>query len=1127
MLKASGADKFAQAFKNAANNVQGFEKNTSNAGLTVGKLVGAVGVTALLAKGFGLVKNSVGKAFGRIDTMEQFERVMTTLTGSTEKANSVLDEVNDTVTGTAYGLDVGAKSVQNFVTSNMDVDKATMTFKSWADAVAFYGDGTNETLAGVTDALAKATAKGKIQMDTMNRLAEAGIPAMQIYADATGQSVEDVAKLMEKGKLDADSFINVMNDAMANGTKNFKSIDGAAKEAGASWTGSFDNMKAAVARGTIAIIENIDNMLTSNGLPDMRQMVADFGSKFESVLKTAASSIGPLVENIKNVYNNLKPWIPLIGSVVAGIATFGATVAIINSVKNAITAARTAFALLNATILANPIALVVAAIVAAAVLIYVYWEPISGFFVGLWGKIKDGWSSLVDWFKGLWSSIAPFLKEWGVVILGLITGPVGLAVSLIYKYWEPISKFFKDTFGKIKSQAAESATTLAKGFVVAKEAVVTAFNLIKGKVLEVRDAIVAYINGVKENISPMVDFLKTTFSDGFATVKELLSNLANFFTNTWTNIKNIATNMWTLIKNAILGPILLLINLVTGDMEGFKTNLVKIFMNITEAGSQIWSSFTAIITDYISLARDNIVAVVTYIRDTVTGYFQAALESTKNIWSSVVDFLFDKLSSLETLFINGMDVIKNAIFVAFQFIETLWKSALQRIFGVTDEQFSSMSESISVIMDTIWNMIETAWNFIKESFLNATAFLKALVTGDFGVIKDLIGEQALLIRQTFSQMWEDIKLLFSTALSAIVDVIFSALGKIENKFVQGMDFIRNILAIGLGYIENLWKTVLAKLLGDTGSKFDAMSKKISSIMDTIWDIIETVWNFIKETFLNGTAFLKALVSGDFRVMKDLIREQMTLIKNTCSQIWQNIKQLFRDVLSALVEMIKMQFTRMKTTATNLVSGMLTAVVSKFTQMRNAVQSKMIAVKTTIINGWKSAVSFLKNINLRQLGVNAIKGFINGIKSMVGAVANAAKSAADAVTGKIKSILKIASPSKLLDRYGSWTGEGFAGGIFDRVKMVAKAAKEMALAAIPDMPGFDIGSRVKSINKQATARMEVNHINQHDGRLLNLLDKIANSNQVIVLDTGELVGGTYREYDRVGGDRMELTERWGG
>src|SRR5690625_1134265 len=196
VLKASGANKFSNDFKNATKHVQGLDRSTDKAGLTIGKLLGAVGVTAAVAKGFQLVRNSVDLAFKRIDTMEQFERVMTTMTGSTEKANEVLEETNQAVLGTAYGLDIGANAVQNFVTSNMEVDTATDTIARWGDAVAFYGDGSNETLSSVSDALAKMSAKGKVQMDNMNRLTERGIPAMQIFADATGKSVEEVSEQM-------------------------------------------------------------------------------------------------------------------------------------------------------------------------------------------------------------------------------------------------------------------------------------------------------------------------------------------------------------------------------------------------------------------------------------------------------------------------------------------------------------------------------------------------------------------------------------------------------------------------------------------------------------------------------------------------------------------------------------------------------------------------------------------------------------------------------------------------------------------------------------------------------------------------------------------------------------------
>ncbi len=806
--------------------------------------------------------------------MEQFERVMTTLTGSSEKAGQVLDEVSEKVTGTAYGLDVGAKAVQGFVTSNMEVDKATQTFGAWADAVAFYGDGTNATLGSVTDALAKATAKGKIQMDTMNRLAEAGIPAMQIYADATGKSVEDVADAMSKGKIRADEFHKVMNDAMMNGTKNFKSIDGAAKEAGASWTGSFDNMKAAVTRGTIAIIQNIDDMLQDNGLPQMRDMVADFGKKFETGLKKAADAIPVLVDKAKEVYQTLEPWIPLIKNIILVVGSFVGAFAVMNTVRNIILGVRTAVLAMNAAFLANPIGLIVAAIVAAAALIYIYWDPISEFFVKLWDKIKnvwasvadwfsDAWQSTVDWFKGLWDGLVSFLKEWGIVILGLLTGPVGLAAALIYKYWEPIKEFFANLWDGIKTKATEVWNSI----VTTASAVWTTF-----------------VEVVMSIIQPFIDSFMLIWNN----VKDGLAQI-------WEGVKEYFVAVWEIIKNIFLGAILLLVNLVTGNFEGLKTDAVAIWENIKSALSDAWEAIKKVFSGAL---------------DVIQGYISAAWEIIKNTTSTVYNGILSFLSSLW----NGIRLIFN-------------------------------------------NVIDFIVNFVK-------------------------------------QRWTNLK-------------------------------------------------------NNTSSAFNAVKTLISSI-----------WNGIK------TFFTQTLVN----------------IYNTVIQKFNNVKQAAKD--------------------------------------------KMNEAKDNIKNAWDAAVKFLKGIDLLQIGKEVIQGFINGIKSMVGAVGDAAKSAADAVTGKIKSILKIASPSKILDKFGTWTGQGFVGGLLDMVKYVKRAAEELGLAAIPDIEPLDIAGNVAGINAQVSRQLDVNHTNQNDGRMIALLEKIANSNQVIVLDTGELVGGTYREYDRVGGSQLELTERWG-
>ena len=97
----------------------------------------AIGVTTLIAKGFDLIKSSVGSAMGRIDTFDQFGRAMKRMTGSSEEANKALDKTNNIVLGTAYGLDVAAKGVQDFVTRGMTVNQATKTIEA-GDAVPSY-----------------------------------------------------------------------------------------------------------------------------------------------------------------------------------------------------------------------------------------------------------------------------------------------------------------------------------------------------------------------------------------------------------------------------------------------------------------------------------------------------------------------------------------------------------------------------------------------------------------------------------------------------------------------------------------------------------------------------------------------------------------------------------------------------------------------------------------------------------------------------------------------------------------------------------------------------------------------------------------------------------------------------
>lgn len=276
----------------------GVKKGVTSITNSIKGVASALGVVKLVSAAVGTLSSSLQSAFNRSDTMEQFDRTMSAMTGDTQAANRALEELKATTKGTAYGLDVAAKATQNFVTRGMDMSKATEQVAIWGDAVAFYGKGTNEQFANVTDALAKMRTKGKVEMDQLDRLFDAGIDAVGMYAKVTGQSSADVQDALSEGTISADQFIDTVTNAMATGAGGVQKIAGAAKEAGASWQGTIDNMKAAVTRGMLGIIEAIDSGLKSIDFPTLREMVASVGSTAEEALGKAASAIGKIIQDI-------------------------------------------------------------------------------------------------------------------------------------------------------------------------------------------------------------------------------------------------------------------------------------------------------------------------------------------------------------------------------------------------------------------------------------------------------------------------------------------------------------------------------------------------------------------------------------------------------------------------------------------------------------------------------------------------------------------------------------------------------------------------------------------------------------------------------------------------------------
>ena len=440
---------------------QNFNQSMQGGVSGVKSLVGALAGLSIVKSAIGAVKGQMDAAINRMDTMSNYSRTMTAITGSSDVATASLAKLKDMTKGTAYGLDTAASSVQNFVTRGMGTGDAVNQVKAWSDAVAFYGDGTNDSLREVTDALGKMMTKGKVEMDQLDRLTDRGIDAVGIYAKATGQSSSVVQSNLSKGTISAQDFINTVSGAFENGTNGVLNISGAAKKAGDTWATSIANAKAAVTRGLISVIDGVNEGLSNAGFGTILDGIKSLGSTAETVLNNVGNIasgtitlLAPVAGWIANcassVINNWSAISPIVYGVAAAIAAYCAAMAIVKTVELvstgikmamcvaeyakaaatgtvvAATTAETAAQLgLNTALLSCPLTWIILLIIA-----------LIGVLVLVAAKIaRTGGVA-----KSTFGVICGSLKVVVSVVENLIIGVVNTIISLLIELWNLIAK---------------------------------------------------------------------------------------------------------------------------------------------------------------------------------------------------------------------------------------------------------------------------------------------------------------------------------------------------------------------------------------------------------------------------------------------------------------------------------------------------------------------------------------------------------------------------------------------------------------------------------------------------------------------------------------------------------------
>ena len=197
------------------------------------------------------------------------------------------------------------------------------------------------------------------------------------------------------------------------------------------------------------------------GLNLPKHTLLGFGADIRRIDKNLRNSFQALPGNIAKSSVALKDW--TVTSIKAMPANF------INGLKafktgflnipNLIKNAIIAFRAFSVTLLTSPLGWIALAIGVVALVIYKYWKPISGFFKGMWQGLKEGLQPLMPLFQRMGKALSPILA------------PIKAIVDWFKKLIKPV----EDTGGAAEKMGVRVGKAIANIIVKLVELVTKAF----------------------------------------------------------------------------------------------------------------------------------------------------------------------------------------------------------------------------------------------------------------------------------------------------------------------------------------------------------------------------------------------------------------------------------------------------------------------------------------------------------------------------------------------------------------------------------------------------------------------------------------------------------------------------
>lgn len=641
-------------------------------------------VSSVTSKAFDAISNSLGSAIGRVDTMNNFPKVMKNLGYSSDDASASIKKMSASIDGLPTSLPALTGMVQQLAPLCGGLDEATNIGIAFNDMCLASGASTADVSRAMQQ-YSQILSKGKPELQDWKTLQEVMPGQLNQVAKAligpTANS-KDLYNALKDGSITMGDFNNAVMKLDTEGVDGFASFAQQAKDSTQGIGTALDNISNRVAKAVQTIInavgaENISGAInafsgsfgkTADAISTVIYGIKDVVSKGVSGIASVFGQIksalpSGFLDEIVNAFNQLAPAImPAITAFTLLLPVMGG----MQKVFGIVSGFKSLGAALSA-VAGGPVGLIIAAIAAVVVglaALYNSNEDVRSAINSAWSGIQSAaaqvWPYIQQAVTTACSVIQGAVTQYWPVIQQVVTQVMGAVKDFVVSAWPTIQEAFTTACSVIQSiiqavwpviQAVVSVVMSAIQLIVTQvwptvqnyismacQVIMAVINAVWPVIQTIITTVMNVIMAVISVVWPIIQTVITTVMQVInAVISTVLAAINGDWSGVWTGIQSIIETVWTGIQSivsAAIGAVSSIISSVLSTISGVWSGT---WGAIKWAFSSIWNGIRGAATSGI----DSVYTTVTGIKDKIVGFFSGAgswlVESGKSILNGLKD----------------------------------------------------------------------------------------------------------------------------------------------------------------------------------------------------------------------------------------------------------------------------------------------------------------------------------------------------------------------------------------------------------------------------------------------------------------------------------------------------------